>query len=153
MGIGRRGLATALALAQALVFFAGTAAAQKVRLLAGDTSPLGWPYSAFTDAVVDAAGRLVFSGNSSGIFVRDGGTITQRVGAGDVLGDGRRIAGVSPPALTADGCVVVRATFAQGGEALVRACGSSRVVLLDTTVEAPLGGAIRAFDTRVFAAG
>src|SRR6185369_13110197 len=153
MWIGRRGVATALALAQACVFFAGAASAQEVRLLAGDTSPLGWPYSAFTDAVVDAAGRVVFAGNSSGIFGRNGDALGQRVGAGDVLGDGRRIAGVSPPALTADGCVVVRATFAQGGEALVRACGTSRLVLLDTTVEAPLGGAIRAFDTRVFAAG
>src|SRR5690242_4328054 len=124
MWIGRRGVGTALALA--LVLSAGGATAQpQVRLRAGDTSPLGWPYSAFTDAVVDAGGRLVFSGNSSGIFGRNGGAITQRVGAGDVLPDARTLAGVSPPALTADGCVVVRATFAQGGEALVRACGTS----------------------------
>src|SRR6187455_3346063 len=101
MCIGRRGVATVFALAQALVLCAGAARAQQVRLVAGDTSPLGWPYSAFTDAVVDAAGRVVFAGNSSGIFGRNGDTIGQRVGAGDVLGDGRRIAGVSPPTLTA----------------------------------------------------
>src|SRR4051794_492166 len=125
MWMGRRGVATAIALA----LCAGAAAAQpRVRLVAGETSPLGWPYSAFTDAVVDAGGRLVFSGNSSGIFGRNGGTITQRVGAGDVLADGRRLAGVSPPTLTGDGCVVTRATFAQGGEAVIRACGSSRQI-------------------------
>ena len=125
-------------------------------LVAGDTSPLGWPYSAFTDADASTpAGALVFSASSSGIFGRNGGAITAARRRG-------RRAGRRPPhrrrrarrRSTADGCVVARATFAQGGEALVRACGTVAARASSTpTAEAPGGGAIRAFDTRVFAAG
>src|SRR5262245_30598760 len=103
MWIGRRALAAlAIALVLAVLPQAGRAQpAIRARRAVGERSPLGWPYSAFTEAVVDADGRLVFSGSSSSIFARSGGAIVQRLGAGQVLTDARRVAGVGPPALTA----------------------------------------------------
>jgi hypothetical protein len=101
-----------------------------VRLVAGDTSPLGWPYSAFTDAVVDAAGRLVFSANSSGIF---GGRNRSPSASARATCLGRRPhrrrgrAGAHRRRLRR-----ARATFAQGRRGARRACGTARLVLLDT---------------------
>ena len=152
MWIGRRAF-VALATALALEALGGIGFAQPhVRRVAGETSPIGWPYSSFREAVVDAAGRVVFAASSSGIFARAGG-IVQQIGAGDVVASGQHVAGVGIPALTADGCVVARATFTAGGEGIVRTCGSTPSVLLETGTAAPGGGAIRAFDPRIFVAG
>jgi hypothetical protein len=121
--------------------------------LTGELSPLGWPYSSFAEGTLDAGGRLVFVGSSAAVFSAGGTPLPQRIGAGTILPDGRHVAGVGPPALTADGCAVVRATFESGGEAVVRACGATFTVLLDAGTTAPGGGVIRAFDPPVFAAG
>src|SRR5258706_14771215 len=121
--------------------------------LTGELSPLGWPYSSFAEGTLDAGGRLVFIGSSAAVFSADGTPLPQRIGAGTILHDGRHVAGVGPPALTADGCAVVRATFQAGGDAVVRACGATFTVLLDSRATAPGRGVIRAFDPPVFAAG
>jgi hypothetical protein len=129
------------------------AAPANVLRVAGETSPLGWLYSSFSEGTVDGSGRLVFVGGSSGVFVREAGTITQRIGAGVVLPDGRRVAGVGAPALAAGGCALTRATFVTGGDAIVEVCGTTVSVLLDAGMTAPGGGTIRAFDTTVAGAG
>ena len=120
--------------------------------VAGETSPLGWLYSSFAEGTLDGSGRLVFVGSSSAVFIRDS-TIMQRIGAGVVLPDARRVAGVGAPALAAEGCALTRATFATGGDAVVQACGTTLSVLLDAGMTAPGGGTIRAFDTTVAGAG
>jgi hypothetical protein len=152
----RRGALLAVAvLAPTLVARGGRAAvpvASAVRV-AGVTSPLGWPYSSFTEGTVDASGQLVFVASSSAIFESQGTTLVQRIGAGNVMPDGRRIAGVGPPALAADGCVIVRSTFVDGGEAVVRACGTTFSVVIDAGTLATGGGTIRALDPAVFVAG
>ena len=110
--MARHQLVRALALVVAIAGAAGAVVpAPTVLQRSGAVSPLGWPYSSFTEGVVDAAGRLVFVGSSTAIFGRTGATLTQRIGAGIVLPDGRRVDGVSQPALAADGCVIARATF------------------------------------------
>jgi hypothetical protein len=154
----RLGAVTAIAVAAAACAGGpGTAAhaapAPTVLRVAGEVSPLGWPYSGFSEGVVDGDGRLVFVGNSTAIFARQDGLLVRRIGAGVVLPDGRRVAGVGQPALAADGCVLSRATFEGGGEAIVRACGATFTVLLDAGTVAPGGGVIRAFDPVVAVGG
>jgi hypothetical protein len=121
--------------------------------VAGETSPLGWPYSSFAEATVDAGGRLVFVASSTAVFGRVGDALAQRIGAGVVLPDGRRVAGVGAPALAADGCVLSRATFSSGGEAVVRGCGATFTSVIDAGIAAPGGGTIRALDPAVSVAG
>src|SRR6185503_20326349 len=147
-----RSLVLAALAAWPCLTFRADAATVPLRV-AGETSPLGWPYSSFSEGTVDASGRLVFVGSSSAIFARESGTITQRIGAGVVLPDGRRVAGVGAPALAAGGCALTGATFVNGGDAIVRACGTTLSVLLDAGMTAPGGGTIRAFDTTVAGAG
>jgi hypothetical protein len=152
----RPAMAAALAAVLAIAGPGGRAAAAPVPSVlrtAGDVSPLGWPYSGFSEGIVDAGGHLVFVGNSTAIFGRQGGLLVRRIGAGAILPDSRRVVGVGPPALAADGCVFARATFDGGGEAIVRACGAAFAVVIDAGTPAPGGGTIRAFDPVVAVAG
>jgi hypothetical protein len=154
MWIGRRLVFTAVLLATVLPARPGAAApAPSVLRIAGETSPLGWPFSFFAEGTVDTAGALVFVASSTAVFERQGAAIVQRLGAGVVLPDGRRVADVGPPALAADGCVFARTTFVTGGEAIVRGCGTVFAVVIDAGTPAPGGGIIRAFDPPVFVAG
>lgn len=121
--------------------------------MSGEVSPLGWPYSSFAEGTLDAGGHLVFVASSAAVFSAASTPLPQRIGAGTILPDGRHVAGVGPPSLAADGCVVVRATFEAGGEAIVRGCGVTFTVLLDAGMTIPGGGVVRAFDPPVFAAG
>jgi hypothetical protein len=146
-------LAAVLLVATAPGRAAFAAPAADVVRVAGETSPLGWPFSTFAEGTVDAGGGLVFVASSTAIFERQGAPIVQRMGAGTVLPDGRRIADVGPPALAADGCVFARATFTTGGEAVVRGCGATFAVVIDAGTASPGGGTLRAFDPPVFVAG
>jgi hypothetical protein len=116
----------------------------------GTVSPLGWPFSGLADPTVDAAGNTVFTGGSTAAFARDAQGIRQRIGAGAILPDGRHVGGVGAPALASDGCVVVRAVFEEGGDGVVRACGSTFTILAEDGMAAPHGGTVRAFDVPVF---
>jgi hypothetical protein len=128
------------------------AAAPVVLRSVGEVSPLGWPYSLFTEGVIDRTGRLVFAASSTGIFQRSG-TLHQRIGAGTMLADGREIVNVGAPTLADDGCVITRAEFGTGGQALVRACSTTPEVLVDGGTAVPGGGVVRAFDPSVVVRG
>lgn len=121
--------------------------------LAGETSPLGWSYSSFSEASMDANGSLIFVGSSTAVFQRPGSTILRRLGSGMTLEDGRHVSGVGPPDLTPEGCVVARASFAEGGEAILRTCNGTVAVVLESGIGTPGGGTIRAFDPAVYASG
>src|SRR5258707_1055236 len=132
MRIGRRLVFVAALLATAAPARPGGAApAPSVVRVAGETSPLGWPFSSFTEGTVDAGGALVFVASSTAVFERQGSALVQRIGAGVVLPDGRHVADVGPPAVAADGCVFARVTFVTGGEAVVRSCGTVFSVVID----------------------
>jgi hypothetical protein len=154
MTTGRALLALALAATSIGEAAAQTGVPASVRQVAGEVSPLGWPYSSFTEATVAADGGLVFTASATAIFAADGTPpLAQRVGAGVTMPDGRRIAGVGPPGLASDGCTFVRATFETGGEAIVRACGTTFSVVVDAGTTAPGGGVIRGFEGALHVAG
>ncbi|HJQ74965.1 MAG TPA: hypothetical protein VJ814_08770, partial [Gaiellaceae bacterium] len=88
----RAGIAALLALA------AGASAEMRVVARIGDASPLGLPFSRFSEAAIDDRGRIAFVGASTVLFERTSAGIVHLLGAGDAL-DGREIAGVGPPAL------------------------------------------------------
>ncbi|HXJ37213.1 MAG TPA: hypothetical protein VMS22_24555 [Candidatus Eisenbacteria bacterium] len=148
----RRGRRLCLVLALAAIFAPRAHGAPAILRTAGGVSPLGWPYSMFSEGTLDRGGRLVFVASSTAVFGQGSG-LTQRVGAGTVIPDGRRVINVSPPSLADDGCIITRVAFEQGGEAILRACGTTFTVLADAGATAPGGGTIRAFDPVVFVRG
>src|SRR5258705_3907080 len=120
MTIGRW-LAPALLAAWCAAEPARAVPAPSVLRVSGEVSPLGWPYSSFSEGTLDAGGRLVFAGSSTAVFTAGAPPLAQQIGAGTILPDGRHVAGVGPPALAPDGCVLARTTFEAGGDAIVRA--------------------------------
>lgn len=119
------------------------AAAASALLASGDASPLGLPFSTFDSAALDADGRLVIHGASTGAFRRDGDRLVRILAAGDVLPSGRRVAGVGPPVQGPPGCAVVVGFLVGGGGAVIRRCGETLDVLAQTgdvlDVDGPLG--------------
>lgn len=119
------------------------AAAATALLASGDPSPLGLPFSTFSAAGIDADGRLVVHGASTGAFRRDGTQLVHILAAGDVLPSGRRIAGVGSPVQGPPGCTAVVGFLVGGGGAVVRRCGTALDVLAQTgdvlDVDGPLG--------------
>ncbi len=118
------------------------AAAPTVRVVTGDPSPLGLPFSTFSGLALAGDGRVAFVGASTGAFRRDGSNLVHVVAAGDVLGDGRQVAGTGNPALGPGGCVAVRAFLVGGGSRLLRRCGTQVDTLVETGAAAPGGGVI-----------
>jgi hypothetical protein len=155
MCASRRRAGVLVAVALATVASARLAAAVSIEAVrrAGEASPLGWSYSTFSEATMDANGALLFVGSSTATFQRPGSTILRRLGSGITLLDGRHVSGVGPPDLTPEGCVVARASFAEGGEAILRTCNGTITVVLESGTGAPGGGTIRAFDPAVYASG
>jgi hypothetical protein len=84
----------------------------------GDPSPLGLPFSSFSDATADDRGDVAFVGAATVLFERTPSGIVHVVGAGERIGD-HEIAGVGPVVLGA-GCFAFRAAFAGAGAGIVR---------------------------------
>lgn len=155
-GAGRRRVASGIGLANPLVAvrlrFAFVlsfvlaarvaTAVPSVRVAAGDPSPLGLPFSTFSGVALAGDGRVAFVGASTGAFRRDPVGLVHVVAAGDVLADGRQVAGVGNPALGPGGCVAVRAFLVGGGSRLLRRCGAQLDALVTTGAPAPGGGVI-----------
>src|SRR5207244_12087192 len=91
-----------------------SAARATVMVAAGDPSPLGLPFSRFSDAALDDRGRVAFVGASAVLFQGQAGAVQHVLGAGDRSPDGRVIADVGPPAVGHAG-VVPRLMLAGGG--------------------------------------
>jgi hypothetical protein len=149
----RAGALVAAALAAVLPARSASGVSMQAVRLAGEASPLGWAYSSFAEGTMDASGALVFVGSSTATFQKPGSSILRRIGSGTVLTDGRHVSGVGPPDLTGDGCVIARASFMEGGEAVLRRCNTTITVLLESGTTAPNGGTIRAFDPAVYESG
>src|SRR4029077_14680154 len=96
-------------------------AAPSVLVAIGDRSPLGLPFSRFSDVSVDDRGRVAFVGSSTALFGRGSGSIEHLLGAGDAA-LGRTVAGVDAPALGAGDCLAFRVLFAGGGAAIAERC-------------------------------
>src|SRR5262245_193315 len=111
----------------------------------GTDSPLELPFSTFTNVAVMADGRVAFLGSSRGAFRRLDSGIVHVVAAGDVLPDGRKVAGVGAPALGPGGCVAVRAFLVGGGSRILRACEGTIDVVAATGDAAPGGGTFAEF--------
>jgi hypothetical protein len=124
------------------LFVARLAPAATVRVAAGDPSPLGLPFSTFSGLALAGDGRVAFVGASTGVFRRSGAALAHVVAAGDVLADGRQVAGVGNPAAGPGGCVAVRAFLVGGGSRLLRRCGAQLDALVTTGTPAPGGGVI-----------
>src|SRR3989442_9028132 len=91
----------------ALVLAARAAqAAPGVLVAIGDRSPLGLPFSRFSDVALDDRGRVAFVGASVALFARGGGILAHLAGAGDTV-LGRTLAGGDGPALRAGGCLAL----------------------------------------------
>ncbi len=129
----------------ALLLAAGVHAASTPVVVTGRQSPLGLPFSSFASLALMADGSVSFLGSSSGAFRRDGNIIAHVVAAGDVLADGRVVAGVSPPALGPGGCTAVRAFLVDGGSRILQRCGSTTGVVAATGEPAPGGGTFAEF--------
>src|SRR6266481_2752968 len=80
-------------LAMLAAWSAAAAPPASVLRTAGEVSPLGWPYSAFSEGTLDGGGRLVFAGTSTAVFTAGATPFAQRLGAGSILPDGRQAAG------------------------------------------------------------
>lgn len=105
----------------------------------GDPSPLGLPFSRFSDVALDDQGRIAFVGGSTAIFHRTTSGIERIVAAGDVV-LGRTLAGVDAPAVASGGCLAFRAVAVGGTSMLVRRCGPQLVLLAEVGDAAPGGG-------------
>jgi len=114
-------------------------AAPTVLVRVGDRSPLGLPFSRFSEPAVDDRGRIAFVGGRTVLFRRGAGGIQRIAGADDALLD-HRLAGVSPAAVGPDGCVAFRAAFADGGAGVFLRCGDTTTLVLATGTVAPGGG-------------
>ena len=131
----------------------GAHAASAPVLATGHQSPLGLPFSTFADPALMADGRVAFLGSSSGAFRRDGSNLVHVSAAGDVLADGRVVAGVSPPALGPGGCTAVRAFLVDGGSRILERCGATTSVVAATGESAPGGGSFAEFTDNVATGG
>jgi hypothetical protein len=131
----------------------GAHAAPAPAVVTGQPSPLGLPFSTFASPALMADGRVVFLGSSSGAFRRAGGNLVHVSAAGDVLADGRVVAGVSPPALGPGGCVAVRVFLVNGGSRILERCGATTTVVAVTGESAPGGGSFAEFDDNVATGG
>jgi hypothetical protein len=114
----------------------------------GDASPLGLPFSRFSDVALDDRGRVAFIGTSTAIFRRTGGAIARVIGAGDGLAGGV-LAGVGAPALGGGACLGFRAVFVNGGPAVFRRCDTHFEQIAAVGDPAPRGGAFVGFGTEV----
>jgi hypothetical protein len=121
------------------------AAAPEVLVQAGQDSPLGMPFSQFSDVAVDDRGRVGFLGASAAIFERTASGLAHVASAGDVL-FGRTLAGVGPPSLSSDGCRAFRVVFRGGGGGIVRDCGGGPELLAESGAAAPGGGSLAVLD-------
>jgi hypothetical protein len=133
---------TRVLLVVVFLLFARVAGAATVRVATGAQSPLGLPFSAFSGVSLAGDDRVAFIGASTGAFRRQGNALTHVVAAGDVLGDGRVVAGVGNPVIGPGGCVAVRAFLVDGGSRLLRRCGGLLDVIVATGAPAPGGGII-----------
>src|SRR5262249_44857924 len=124
-----------------LLLATGVHAASTPVVVTGHQSPLGLPFSTFANLALMADGSVAFLGSSSGAFRRDGDVIA----AGDVLADGRVVAGVSPPAVCPGTCTVVRAFLVNGGSRILQRCGNTTTVVATTGEAAPGGGVFAEF--------
>lgn len=120
------------------------AAAPTVVLSAGDLGPTGLPFSTFSDAALDDRGGIAFLGGSTGAFRHEGAATPHLLAAGDPVSGGT-IAGVGPPALSADGCSVFRAFLVGGGDGIFRQCGGAPAAVASRGDAAPGGGTYAAF--------
>lgn len=114
----------------------------------GDPSPLGLPFSRFSDVALDDRGRVAFVGGSTAIFRRTPGGIVRLVGAGDVV-LGRTLAGVDDPALATGDCIAFRALLVGASAAVMRRCGTDLVTLAEVGDTAPGGVRFTSFGTEV----
>jgi hypothetical protein len=121
-------------------------AAPTVLVRVGDRSPLGLPFSRFSEPAVDDRGRIAFVGGSTVLFRRGAGGIQRIAGADDALLD-HRLAGVSPAAVGPDGCVAFRAAFADGGAGVFLRCGDTTTLVVATGAVAPGGGTFAGIGT------
>lgn len=115
------------------------AASPSVVLTAGDPSPIGLPFSAFPAVAIDARGRVVAIGASSGAFRRAAQGPQRILVAGDVLPSGEMVVAVGAVAQDEAGCAIVRAALRSGAAALFRRCGTESEILLRSGAEAPGG--------------
>ena len=127
-------------------------AAPGVLVAIGDRSPLGLPFSRFSDVALDDRGRVAFVGASVALFGRGGGTLGHLVGAGDTV-LGQALAGVDGPALGGSGCLAFRALFAGGGSAIVERCGAVDAAIARVGEPAPGGGRFAGFGSDVALGG
>ena len=118
-------------------------------LTTGAASPLGLPFSGFTNVAMMADGRVAFLGSSVGTFRRTDAGVVDVVSAGDTLPDGSQVAGVSPPALGPGDCVAVRAFLIGGGSRILRRCGDVVDTVVATGQPAPGGGIFAEFTAGV----
>jgi hypothetical protein len=129
-----------LVVALGFVAVASRAASLPVVATGTTVSQLGLPFSSFNNVAMMADGRVAFLGSSTGAFRRIGEVLTHLVAAGDVLADGKVVAGVSAPALGPGDCAVVRAFLVGGGSRILRRCPSATEVVVSTGDAAPGGG-------------
>ena len=118
-------------------------------LTTGAASPLGLPFSGFTNVAMMADGRVAFLGSSVGTFRRTDAGVVDVVSAGDTLPDGSQVAGVSPPALGPGDCVALRAFLIGGGSRILRRCGDVVDTVVATGQPAPGGGIFAEFTAGV----
>jgi hypothetical protein len=131
------------------VLDAGVALATPVALVSvGDASPLGLPFSRFSDPGLDDRGRVAFVGGSTAIFRRTPTGIARIVGAGDVV-LGRTLAGVDRPELAAGDCLAFRAVVVGGGAIIMRRCGTELVTLAEVGDTASGGARFTSFGADV----
>jgi hypothetical protein len=119
----------------------------------GSVSPVGWIFSGLSSPTLDAQGRAVFLASSSAAFARTGGVVTQRLGAGTTLGDGRTAIGANAPAVDANGCVLARVLLNDGGQAILRTCDAALTIVAETGDAVSAGTTIASLDPTVFAVG
>src|SRR5438477_268526 len=119
---------------------------------AGDPSPLGLPFSRFSDAALDDRGRVAFVGASAVLFEGRAGAVHHLLGAGDRSPDGRVIADIGPPAVGHAG-VVTRLLFAGGGSGVYRLHGGQLDTLAVAGEPADSGGRFAGFGATVVASG
>ncbi|MFN8543305.1 MAG: hypothetical protein U0807_03755 [Candidatus Binatia bacterium] len=95
-----------------------------VLVATGATSAIG-VLSGLSTPALDARGRAIFLGTSTGIFRAGSAGVARLVMAGDTLADGRVASGVGTPALASGGCAVMRIAVRGGGDGVARRCGAS----------------------------
>jgi hypothetical protein len=141
-----------LILLLALVAARSAGAASSVLVATGQASPLGRPFSGFSDPAIDDRGRIAFLGTSVALFRRSAGRITHLLAAGDGAA-GRVVAGLGPPALGTDGCAALRVWFAGGGEGIYARCDSGLQEIARAGDAAPEGSVYAVFGNQVAAGG